>query len=210
MTTSVTIRSISQQHFQQNQWPQNLAPIQQHFARHSNIGWEYAFIPHVSKWSGKPLCADEFDKNETCCASRQDMEVVLVNAHKYGLEDHPGVKAIKDRPCASAMDLRELDDELRYFNYLKSEKPKSTSIPGAPNFIDINDATEAILDRRILRYCSDLLHSTLKHSYGKLESIPQQAKLGENFKAVIEYCSDVVIGRLPIFDLLTNHFTEKK
>ncbi|MDC0358102.1 hypothetical protein OAO01_04740 [Oligoflexia bacterium] len=209
MPISTVAPISSQQYIPQNQEGE----LQQAPASKPNRRWEYTLIPQTSTWEGKPVCADEFDENENCCISKKDIEVVLARADEYDLKDHPGVKVLKGRPCISAIDLRDLDDELRYMNYLKSEERESPPIPGAPEFIDISKATHYIPDRRIFRYCDDLLHNTLSYSYGKLKSIPQKAKLGENFRAVVEYCSDVIIGsvrgRVQIFDVLTNNFREE-
>lgn len=171
--------------------------------------WEHAFVPETStSWKGKPLCVDEFDENPNCCASGYDIDAILETAYEDGLEDHPGVKALGNKPCVNSSQLESLADELAHMSYLKEKKQPSSSIPGLPDFININEPTYYIGDRRVFRYCDELLFNTLSHSYGTLKSIPQKVKLGENFKAVVDYCADVIVERVPIFDILTNKFKE--
>ena len=177
----------------------------------TSLRFKDAFIPETSKWGKKPLCIDEFDENPNCCASGYDIEAIVDQAYEDDLQDHPGVMAIENRPCVHSGHLESLADELAIMAPYEPELGPG-NIPGAPKWLNLKqEVTKAADDTDISTYCKKLVHNVLSASYGTMKSIPQKVALGENFRAVTEYCGKVAIADSPLFLLLTNRvFYSKK
>lgn len=190
--------------------------------------WVDAFIPETSEWGEKPLCeydeSAEYDENIKCCSSGYDIEAIVEQAYEDGIGDHPGVKAIEDRPCVSDYDLETLADELAHVSFLKLAKEeeayeqqlakeearkKMLQSSPIPEGLDPNSSTKVIKDNKVLLYCADLVHRTLTKSYGGEASIPEKQIIPDKFNSILRYCSTAMRRRVNIVDLIQNTFINK-
>ena len=178
----------------------------------TSLRFDDAFIPKTSKWGKKPECVDEFDENPKCCVSGYDIEAVLEQAYEDGLEDHPGVMAIENRPCITAMDLETLADELAIMapeEEKSSDDLPTTNIPGAPHDLDLSVNPVMEPDDNVVNYCIKLTHDVIAKSYGALKSIPQKKALSINFEAVWDYCTEMTLSRYDLKSIMKNEAYDK-